>query len=256
MRYHSKINICEEERPSVRRLKNQWKNYFAFLLHKMEKLMEFTAAVRGYHHYMKHWQPTENECLDCGHEEDNPYDYFAIKTCQRPTGKIVGHLPIEISRSTKFLLDRGARITATLSSTSYYRSPLVQGGLEIPCLVEVFMPRTIKNKELISKYREMVEMLYQQTDGRPVLGNILVHGEATDSQQNIAGEEIEDYLRKGTKRQNKAMVQKTKPVTEGRNVKNDIRSFFKKSSPSATISKPALLQTNSGNIADEAIMID
>ena len=64
------------------------------------------------------------------YEKDNPYDYFAIKTYQKADGKVVGHLPMEISRPTKYLLDRGARITATLTSTSYYASPLVQGGLE------------------------------------------------------------------------------------------------------------------------------
>ena len=54
--------------------------------------------------------------------------------------KIVGHLPREISRATKFLLDRGANVTARLSSTHYRRSPLFQqGGLEIPCTVKGFL---------------------------------------------------------------------------------------------------------------------
>ena len=43
----------------------------------------------------------------------------------------MGHLPREVSRVTKFLLDRGARISLVLSSRHYRRSPLVQGGLEI-----------------------------------------------------------------------------------------------------------------------------
>ena len=58
-----------------------------------EKLFEFVSAVRGFHHYKKYWQPEGNETLDCGHEENNPYDYFSIKTCQRKDGSIVGHLP-------------------------------------------------------------------------------------------------------------------------------------------------------------------
>ena len=64
----------------------------------------------------------------------------------------------------KFLLDEDARITATLASTSYYTSPFVQEGLEELCLVEVFMPQTIKNKEIISKYEELTETLYQEKD--------------------------------------------------------------------------------------------
>ena len=91
----------------------------------MEKLMEFSTAVTGFHYYKKYWDPVENECLSCALEKENPYDYFAIKMCQR-NGKI-GHLPMEISRPTKYLLNRGARITATLTLTSHYASPLAQG---------------------------------------------------------------------------------------------------------------------------------
>ena len=57
----------------------------------------------------------------------------------------VGHLPREVSRATKFLIDRVARISLVLSSRSYRRSPLVQGGLEISCHVTVKLPETIKN---------------------------------------------------------------------------------------------------------------
>ena len=109
----------------------------------MEKPFEFLTTVRGY--YQTYWQPTENESLDCAHEKENPYDYFAINTCQKTDGKIVAHIPMEISKPFKFMLDRGALIDATLTSASPYASPLVQGGLEITCLVEVFTLRTIKN---------------------------------------------------------------------------------------------------------------
>ena len=47
--------------------------------------------------------------------------------------QIVDYLPLEISRFAKFLLD--PRATATLSSTHYQRSPLVQGGLAVPFFV-------------------------------------------------------------------------------------------------------------------------
>ena len=86
---------------------------------------------------------------------------------------IDGHLPMDISRPSKYLLARGARITATLTSTSYYASPLVQGGLEILCLIKVYMTRTLKNKQIISMYKEMIEALCKEKDGRPVMGSIL-----------------------------------------------------------------------------------
>ena len=46
---------------------------------------------------------------------------------------------MEISRITKYLLDRGTRIDAKLSETHYRRSPLVQGGLQTPCTLIIRM---------------------------------------------------------------------------------------------------------------------
>ena len=83
--------------------------------------IEFQCAVRGFHIYQKIWKPEENQALICSHEIENPYDLFAIKTCIDADSdeKIVGHLPLEVSRATNFLLDRGVIVTATLSSTKY-----------------------------------------------------------------------------------------------------------------------------------------
>ena len=55
------------------------------------------------------------------------------------TEATVGHLPMENSRAPKFLLDRGARVVSILNSTNYSVSPVVQGGLEIPCRVEIYV---------------------------------------------------------------------------------------------------------------------
>ena len=77
----------------------------------------------------------------CLIKKNNLFESLPIKMCDK-RGNIVGHLPMEISRITKFLLDRGARIKATLKSTHYRRSPLVQGGLEIPCMAKVLMMPT------------------------------------------------------------------------------------------------------------------
>ena len=175
--------------------------------------------------------------MDCAHEKENPYDHFAIKTCQKD-GKIVGHLPMEISRPTKYLLDRGARIIATLTSTSYYASPLVQGGLEIPCLIKVYMPRTVKNKQIISLYEEMIEALHQEKDGRPVIESILNCSETT---------EPADIARTGTKRtrnQTASLKLKTAKLREDEtgntmNLGKDIRTFFK-----PTANKPKKLKTS------------
>ena len=126
--------------------------------------VKFSCAVRGYRVYRNVWQPKENETLQCDHESDNDYDLSAIKTCQDAEfhPQVVDHLPLYISRFTQFLLDRGATITATRSSTHYPRSPLVQEVLEIPCVVNTKLIGTKKNKEILAKYLEMVQNHYTE----------------------------------------------------------------------------------------------
>ena len=68
--------------------------------------------------------------LVCQFENGNCYEMFAIKTCDQ-RGTMVGHLPREVSRITKFITDRGATVSVMLTGTHYRRSPLVKGGLEI-----------------------------------------------------------------------------------------------------------------------------
>ena len=84
------------------------------------KILVFSAAVRGFHVYWDFWKPLENEERECL----NLFDMFPIKTYRLEGGRIVGHLPIEISRPTKFPLDIGAKVTAQLTGTHYRRSPL------------------------------------------------------------------------------------------------------------------------------------
>ena len=113
--------------------------------------------------YREVWSPQENEELVCLPEEENLFDIFAIETCRRVLDKqTVGHLPREISRPTKYLIARGAKVTAQLLFTRYRKSPLFQGGLEIPCTVRVSLPASIRGDMLIRKYKSMVEELYCQ----------------------------------------------------------------------------------------------
>ena len=124
------------------------------------KVTEFSAAVRGYHYYGSICFPGKEEQLDCSHDLGNVVDVFAIKTC-KPDGTVVGHLPREISRAAKFFLDRGAQISAILTSTDYRRSPLVQGGLEIACHL------------LMDRYVEIVKVNYIEPKHEVILGSSL-----------------------------------------------------------------------------------
>lgn len=131
----------------------------------------FLAAVRGFHVYRDVWRPYEQEFLKCNFEIGNTFDMFAIKVCKNSEdNKIIGHLPREISRPTKFLIDRGATVTATVRSKNVRRSPLYQGGLEILCNVKVVMPKTRKNQLLLDRYRKMVNELYSEPENDIIVG--------------------------------------------------------------------------------------
>ena len=110
-------------------------------------LFDYSSAVGGYHYYRRYWQNQLEQRLVCS--PDNPYDFFAIKVTFPESGTTVGHLLMENSRVTKYILDRGADVYAVLTSTNYCVLPLVQGRLEIPCRVEIHLPSTAKNRELI-----------------------------------------------------------------------------------------------------------
>ena len=67
------------------------------------------------------WEPKSNESV-CELEKGNIYNMVAIKTGDEH-GRIVGHLPREISRITKFIMDREAKVQAQLLRTHYRRLP-------------------------------------------------------------------------------------------------------------------------------------
>ena len=71
----------------------------------------FLCGVRGFHVYKEIWKPIVGEPLRCSHERNNIYDRYEIAANKRPRGRladsIIGHLPREISRATRFFLVRG-----------------------------------------------------------------------------------------------------------------------------------------------------
>ena len=82
--------------------------------------VNYDCAVCGYHVYKSVWEPKERQVLSCPQKENDICDMFAIKTCltdKNGKEQIVEHLPLELSRFIKYLLDRGAVVTAKLTST-------------------------------------------------------------------------------------------------------------------------------------------
>ena len=128
-----------------------------------QKSIVFSTAVKGIHVCKINWKPEEGEILECIHDENNAYDAFSIKVCKSNNAQsAVGHLPMEISRITKFILQRGAIVKAMVTGKCYRRSPLIQGGLQVPCLLTVAKPGSIMNHLLIAHYENLLGELYQE----------------------------------------------------------------------------------------------
>ena len=133
-------------------------------------VLEVPSAVRGFHYYCATWSPRRSEELTCEREEDNPYDMFAIKVLDSKQ-QIVGHLPMEISRSCFFLTLRGAALSCIINDTKYYRSPIVQGGLEILCNLRVHMVPTSHNRAITAHFQTLVGKFYSEPTDEMVMGS-------------------------------------------------------------------------------------
>lgn len=96
---------------------------------------EFPSAVPGYHHYRKLCFHEKKYILDCTNETGNAFNKFPFKVFQFGKEILIDYLCKNISRMTKCVLGKGANAASKLRSVHYRISPLVQGGLEIPCRV-------------------------------------------------------------------------------------------------------------------------
>ena len=101
-----------------------------------------SCAARGFHEYRKIWAPRINQQLIVKHQSGNLFDPYAIGLFTKIRGKIeplslVGHLPREISRFSKFFLEYGGNMKASVRDIKFRRSPLPQGGLEIPITLTI-----------------------------------------------------------------------------------------------------------------------
>ena len=137
------------------------------------KIFEFTCAVRDFHHYPHHWHLVRDQILNCCHERNNPFDRFAIKFCEAGKEETICHIPMEISRMTKYFMDKGTTVTAQLTGVHYRRSPLVQGGLEIPCKIMVTISGTVSNLLCMEKYKDIVTDRYIEPKNEEIMGSFI-----------------------------------------------------------------------------------
>ena len=128
--------------------------------------------MRFTHYYRRFWRPKENEKLDCFYEPGNVFDQFAIKTVDERE-ETVGHLPKEMSRVTKYFLDRRISLHCKLTSRHYRHSPLVQGGLEIECEVVINSRATLLQSRLTARYLELIQNLHTEPVEERVMGELV-----------------------------------------------------------------------------------
>ena len=173
-------------------------------------------------------EPRDSEVLACSHKENNPHDPFAIKTCQFGSGKIIGHLLMELSRISKFILDRGAKIEVKLRETRYCRSRLVKGGLEIPCDLVIRIPNIMKRsaKLVTKKYLKLFENCYEEPQEIVILGTF-----GSKYVENIRENEKNNSL---GRKESTSLVANLKSAGEKQRMKrrgivicHDIKSMFK-----------------------------
>ena len=111
-----------------------------------------------------------------------PIRLLCNQNFQKYDDTIAGHLSMKISWPTKYLLQRDALLEATLSSTFYRRSPLVQSRLENLYKITT-NTYTIRKRSLILKEIEMVELFYIEACSPTTLGSILYINTHNDNEQ-------------------------------------------------------------------------
>ena len=83
---------------------------------------------------------------------------MALYSAQKTTitnKDIVRHIPRELSRFCKFFVEYGGLLFAGVSNTKFQRSPIPQGGLEIP--IKLHVVKAEASDEHFSKTRKFVE---------------------------------------------------------------------------------------------------
>ena len=168
--------------------------------------------------------------MKCTHEEDNLYEdnLFSMKVCKPDSEEMVGHLPMEISRIAKFSVGRGAKCTMKIRGMHYRRSPLAQGGLEVPCEVTITMIGSVVN-HLLTRYESLLKELYIELKDEEIVDTFL----SLAQRANEIGEIAEAEPRP---RHSKPQRQKKKEVNS-----RDIRDTFRNPTKKATNGKKVIV---------------
>ena len=178
------------------------------------------AMVRGYHVYCNVWQASRNEILQCTRDVSNRKDPYAVSVVKSGTG-IVGHLPKKISTACSLFLRRGGSITCKVTGTRRYSSDLPQGGVEIPCSLELTGSlEDVKRAEILCRAALNLPVTQEQATAP-----------WSDREQNIVKrkpeieEQAEDVCSKKLKTSLSTTADKTEDIIMGRKL-SDVHIGF------------------------------
>ena len=93
----------------------------------------FNSYARGYHAYMKIWNPNDGEVLVCTRETDNPHDNYAASIICN--SYVIGHVPLGLSRTfSNFLSLPASTMLCIVTGKRLNRGTGL--GLEIPVMYQ------------------------------------------------------------------------------------------------------------------------
>ena len=163
-------------------------------------LFNYSSAVCGYHYYRRYWQPQPEQRLVCSLEKNNPYDFFAIKVTVPESGTTVGHLAMENSRVTKYILDKGARVYAVFCQLLRIAISSKWFGNTLPRR-NTYAIRCKKPKPF-GIYEKYVDTLYYQREETNIIRSFVESSAGIETMETNNSKERESKKRKNNKTTN------------------------------------------------------
>lgn len=120
-------------------------------------MFEFDSCIRGYHQYQEIWTPILGEFLSSLRELGNRHDPFCVKVIKEGIGT-VGRVAKKISSTCTMFLQLGGIIACRVTGNRRYSQDLIQGGMEIPCIL------VLKGKErIVDKAKKLLQFCQQKS---------------------------------------------------------------------------------------------
>lgn len=133
----------------------------------------YNSAVCQFHCYRRYSSLIIEEMLIYLHKEKQCLQCLCHQIIQRRWYYCLSSTTRAFPKSIKFILGKGTKVSDVLTSTHYWRLPLVKGGMGIPCNVTIKMSQTLKNTQLLDHLMELVETVYSEPVSLIILRSFL-----------------------------------------------------------------------------------